>query len=462
MTGDRRPAACVGGGDRRHWVIVALAACVVLTGACARAMGPPGGERDETPPAVIGISPEPMSSTQASNRPAVIVFDERISERNYRDAVYVSPATGAVDVSKGRSELEVRIGGGWQPGRVYRVVVLPVLQDLFNNPLARPIEFAFSTGAPFSDAAVAGLAYERVTGERVPDVRVEARPADGGAYHLALSEPDGVFRMPMLPPGTYLLRGYVDQNRDRQRDPFEPADSMTIEVGATDTLLRALALMRPDSSAANLTHVEVVDSVTLRLQLDDYMDVRAPQELATVRVRSLPDSASVPLAGVHYPHALAAARARQDSIARDSALVADTTASDTVTPLAPRDTVPLATGDTTAVDSIPPDPLAVRVREAGLGPATGEPLPARELMVLLERPLVPEAEYRVELGGILNLAGVGGGGGSTTFRAPAAPPPPPAPEGEVEPDEATPAEPPSAEPPPAEAPPADAPVESTP
>lgn len=445
MMADVRSAAA---HARRQIGIVALAVSIATGSACARALAPPGGEQDEVPPSAISITPEPMSSIEATDRPVVIIFDERISERNYRDAVYVSPATGSVDISKGRRELEVRIAGGWQPGRVYRIVVLPVLQDLFNNPLRRPIEFAFSTGAPFYDAAVAGLVYERVTGQRLPDVRVEARPAAGGAYHLALSDTGGVFRMPLLPPGSYLLRGYVDQNRDRRRDPFEPADSMTIEVGATDTLLHALALMRPDSSAANLTRVEVVDSITLRLQIDDYMDVRDPQSLATVSVRSLPDSATVPLAGVFYPHVLAAERARQDSIARDSLAAGDTTTADSVAPPVaprpPRDTMRAAPPDTAAADTLPPDPLAVRVREAALGPVLGEPLPARELMVVLDQPLVPEAEYLVELGGILNLAGIGGGGGGATIRVPAAPPPAPV------------DEPAGDEPPPADEPAADA------
>src|SRR5690606_28614632 len=51
-------------------------------------------------------------------------------------------------------------------------------------------------------------------------------------------------------------------------------------------------------------------------------------------------------------------------------------------------------------------------------------LPTRDLMVVLERPLVPEAEYVIQVGGILNLAGVPGGGGSMSFRAPTAAPPP--------------------------------------
>lgn len=436
MTSGVRPQASAIGGHRSAVVRIAitLGACAFGGAGCARALAPPGGEPDRAPPTVVDVRPEPMSTIRATDEPVVIVFDERISERNVEDAVYVSPATGAVDLSKGRDDLEVRIAGGWQPGRVYRVVVRPVIQDLFNNPITRPLEFAFSTGAPFSDAAVAGVAYERVTGSPVADVRVEARPIEGGAYHLALTDTGGVFRMALVPPGSYLLRGYADQNRDRRRDPFEPADSMIIELGQADTLLRPLALMRPDSTAANLTRVVAVDSVTLGLEFDDYMGVSEPQQRAAVRVRSLPDSARVELAGIHYPHVLEAERARRDSIARDSAAAAADTmvgaAIDTTRGIgerpAPRDTARAAQPARAAAppDTLPPDPLVVRVREAALRPAEGTPLPARELRVVLARPLVPEAEYVVEVSGILNLAGIPGGGGRATFRAPALPPPP--------------------------------------
>ena len=412
-----------------------LAATTVILSAavgCARVQPPPGGPRDEAAPVVLAIAPEPMSTIAPTDEPVVIEFDERISERNVEDAVYVSPATGSVDVRHGRRDLEISLAGGWQPGRVYRVVVQPALRDLFDNELERPIEVVFSTGAEFSQAAVAGVVYERVTGARSPDVRVEAHPVDGGAYHLAIADTGGIFRMPYLPPGSYLLRAYADQNRDRRRDGFEVADSITIDVGATDTVLRPLALLRPDSTPANPTRVQVVDSVTLRVQFDDYMDVSEPQRLVNVTVRSLPDSAVVALAGVYYPHALTAERERQDSIARDS--VAALTPADSAAPATPArgpaDTVQAgdrrttSRSDTAAADTIPPDPLTLRVREANLLPDPDAPLPTRELLVVLEQPLVPEAEYILEVSGVLNIVRLGGGAGTSRFRAPAAPPPP--------------------------------------
>lgn len=426
----RRGPAGSGGRWGARGAVMALAG-IGLASACARALPPPGGERDEASPQVARLAPEPGATVRPTDDPAVIEFDERISEQNYRDAIYVSPVTGAVDVSKGRRDLEVRVAGGWQPGRVYRIVVRPVLRDMFNNPVRREIEWSFSTGAPFSDAAAAGLVYERVTGSPVADARVEARPLDGSlSYHLSITDSAGIFRLPLLPPGSYMLRAYADQNRDRTWDPFEAVDSALLEIGAADTILRPLAIMRVDSTAANLVRVSLEDSLTLRAQFDDYMDIGVPQERASLLLRSLPDSTTVPLAGVFYPHALEALRAREDSIARAAA---DTLRTDSTGAAVPSDP-PASAGrgpragniagrDSMAVDTLPPDPLVVRVRQANLRPVQGDPLPSRELMVRLPSPLTPETEYVLSVGGILNLSGIPDGGGSVTFTTPAAPPP---------------------------------------
>ena len=119
--------------------IAASCLAIALASACARTGAPPGGPRDDAPPQVIAVRPEPMSTIEPTDRPVVIEFEERISERGVEDAIYVSPATGSVDVSQGRRDIEVRIAGGWQPGRVYRVVVEPKIRDLFDNEIPRPI-----------------------------------------------------------------------------------------------------------------------------------------------------------------------------------------------------------------------------------------------------------------------------------------------------------------------------------
>src|SRR5690606_10245632 len=96
--------------------------------------------------------------------PVIFRFDERISERNIENIAIVSPSDGDVSVDRGRSELRISIEGGFQPGRVYRVILLPGVRDLFNNERRAPAELVFSTGPAITETALAGLVVDRITG----------------------------------------------------------------------------------------------------------------------------------------------------------------------------------------------------------------------------------------------------------------------------------------------------------
>lgn len=421
------------------------------------------------PPVVLAVAPAEGSTITATSEPLVIRFDERISEQNLRDAVVVSPVTGAVTVDKGRRELEVRLAGGWQAGHVYRVTVRPVVRDLFGNTIPRPLSFAFSTGAPFPESAVGGVVYDRITGQPAADARVEAWPPAGGPYHLALAGEGGSFALPLLPPGEYVLRAYVDANRDRALQEFEASDSVRLTLGATDTIIEPLALLRPDSTAARVTRAEVVDSQAVAVEFDDYMDAAEPQQLTRVQLWRLPDSTAVPLAGVLYPAVYDSIRvAIADSIAALDSLAAETLAIDSLagdpaarTPeaeaarelrerLGVRDSVPRAARppgaepirpregeiavrtpeqvgraarDTTAAVDTLEDALLRRVRGAELLPGQDAVLPTRRLILRTRAPLEPGVTYRVAVEGVLNLSGLPGGGGTTTLEAPVPPEP---------------------------------------
>src|SRR5690606_15752601 len=142
----RPPFGKADGADVSFREVAALgAAAVAVLFACARAYPPPGGEEDRIPPRIVSITPEPMSVGVARNARVVIRFDERISERGLEGAVLVSPQTSAVRVDRGRSALRVSLRDGWEPDRIYHVVVQPVVRDLFGNTITEPLEVVFST-----------------------------------------------------------------------------------------------------------------------------------------------------------------------------------------------------------------------------------------------------------------------------------------------------------------------------
>lgn len=398
---------------------LSISICVaILAGvaACARPYSPEGGKPDHEPPAVVSISPEPMSVVPGWDEPVVIRFDERISERRVKESVLVSPETGEIQVQKGRSELRVKLKGGWRPGQVYRVVVLPVIQDLFNNQRQHEIEVIFSTGPEIPATVLAGTVTDRITGKPAIGARVEAiRRADGDSVtYVALSDSAGFFALRHIPDGSYDIRAYMDQTRNRKPDFSEAIDVATAMLSPTDTTVLGFSLLPPDTTPARLLRAEARDSVHIQLQLDDFLDPAESLDGVTAELWLLPDSTRVEVARVIHSHvykleeearkAEAAAAAAADTVGVDSTVVAG------VEPEIP-------------VEEI----AAIEVEGTAEGADESEPLPARELVLISASPLTPKARYRVEVRGITNIAGLAEGGGSVVFEAPAPPPLPPPP-----------------------------------
>ena len=409
--------------------------------ACAREATPPGGPPDRLPPIVILSEPDTFSTVEPFRAPVTLRFSERISERpssgTLDQSVVVSPASGEVRVSHGREGLTVRALGGFEAGHIYRVTVLPVIQDMFGNALQEPFELFFSTGPEFTPNVVAGSVIDRLTGEPLRDARVDASVAESGVVHTAVTDSTGIFALRYLPAGDYVVSAYLDRNRNAQPDFTEPQGTRPAPLNgageaADTTIVLEVALLARDTTSARLARVIVEDSISLGVSLDDYLDPELP--LDDVRVVVTSDSVDAPgaLAVLHqheaeaYRSALADSLAREqavrDSVAQaqaDSAALAEAAAGDTTAAAEP--------GDTPGpVETEPDPPPAPAAQDA---PATGEaeqerPTAQQTFIVILDGVLVPDVPYEVEISNITNINGVEGGGGTVGFTRPAPPPPP--------------------------------------
>jgi len=348
--------------------------------ACARALPPPGGERDTEPPRVLSASPENLAVVPPFRGPVVFQFDETLSERGFNNnLVIVSPEQGTPTVNRDGSELRVRVEGGWQPNRVYRIVVLPGLQDRHNNQRRVPTELVFSTGLPILPTAIAGLVTDRITRRPVPNARVVAIAPDS-TLHVTATDTAGFFALRYLPVAQYLVHAYEDRNRNRRMEASEPHFSRNVTLTSPqDTQVAMFELLPTDTLPARLVSAEARDSVQVRLTFDDYLDPSRSLEGVSARVFRLPDSTVVTGFRLMHPHAFEALRAAQ------------------------------AARDTARRVGPPPVPQ----------PDSAPPLPTRELVMLFERPLPPETRFRVFISSLTNISGVEGGGGTAAFVTPA-------------------------------------------
>jgi hypothetical protein len=384
----------------RAAAFAALGVTLLSALSCARPGNPRGGVPDRRPPVVIATTPAPKASVTDPGTEIRFQFNERISERVQRgtldDAVLLSPATGAVHVHHGGDYLSVRVDGGLKPNLTYRVTLLPVISDLFNNTMRDPFEIVFSTGGKFIENAFAGQIVDRITGRPVSDLTVQLlprAPQPDTLLYVARTNDQGLYFLRFLAPGNYNIVAFQDVNRNGKLDPKrEPAGQRGLLVGERpDSVLTLnLTVLEPDSTAARLTRADVVDSTTLRLTFTDYLD---PEFIPEARVSlTAPEGHVAPgVRAILHPEDYDAqkdtARGRQLRAARPQGV-----------------------------------PAAVPGMEQG-GLPPGMPLPKQDLVVQLDKPLELGVEYRVSATGVVNINRIPLGRGDTTVVRKAPPPP---------------------------------------
>ncbi len=300
---------------------------------CARPSRPPGGPQDRIPPMVVSTWPDTFATIDPTRDAVRIEFSERISERptagRMEAAVLVSPETSDYEVKHTRSGLEIKLRGGLQGGLVYRIRILDTVKDLFGNTLESPFELVFSTGGEYEQHVLAGIVTDRITGEKVREARVEARPVADSAVvgegeppedvpvYVAVTDTAGIYLLRYVPSGRYAISIYQDNNRNREPDFRERQGTANAHLGLLfprqDTLISEVALLQPDTTPAQLVRVEAEDSVVLRIEFDDFLNTGG--NLGATQVVLSRDSGDAPQVDrLLWPLQMDSLRAFQDSI----------------------------------------------------------------------------------------------------------------------------------------------------
>ena len=351
---------------------------------------PPGGPPDAAAPQVVSITPD---SGKVGVRPKEVLFhfDEVVSERpagatTLGDLFLISPRDGVPRASWHRDAIGVRPAHGWRANTPYTVIMLKGLSDIRGNVRNTGASTFFSTGTSLPRTLIAGHVFDWVTGSPAAGALVESYvPPDTLHPYVALADSNGAFAIEHVPPARYVLRAYVDRNKNLGVDPSEPWDSTSIALA--DSVRSDLVLFVHDTVAPRIREVRGIDSVTLQISFDKPIDPAQTLGVANFAVIA-PDSTSVPILSVGPPP-------------RDTSLLSPAAA-----PRPPSRPTP-GRRDTTTVAARPVMP---------------RPLPISELSMRLQRPLFPKTNYRVRAIAIRGLLGKSGDS-ERAFTTPAPVPP---------------------------------------
>ena len=417
---------------------LSAAAVFVLAAGCAFAGDPPGGPPDTTPPKVVRVAPESGAVLETPPGRAEIDFDEVIAEqiagqqRDIQYAVILSPAPGKVSVDWHRTRITAAPRGGFKPGRIYRLELLPGITDLRQNRMKRGRLVVFSTGPPIPDATLRGTVVDWPGNKAAPGGLVEAVLLPDSLPYRALTDSAGDFAMAAMPPGEYLVYGVVDQNGNRRREPREAFD--TTRVTLRDSAALQLYAFTHDTVGPRPRSVDPVDSVTLRLTFDRPLDPSLAPDTSQVHIAPADDStAYLELAALFTPagydsltKAAAAAAAAADSAKRAAtaaAAVRDTTRRQPAAAGAPAPAAPPAQAAPSRLRGGAAAPLPARAARADTTRAMRmllrRPAPTDVRIVRLAAPLQPGTRYVIFTGGLRGLTGiVFPGQGRTALLAP--------------------------------------------
>lgn len=380
---------------------------------CARIEPPPGGPVDRQAPRILSIFPDSMASVPGFDRDVTFTFNETVSEGgspseglgtgDLERLVLLSPTENVPVVRWKRDRITVRPKEGWRPNTVYRVELLPGINDLRNNRSGRGGAVTFTTGAPAPDYTLVGKAYDWTTGQPARAVLLEAILEPDSLVYRSTTDSSGAFSFGPLPRGEYLVLAVVDQNRDRRRGGREVFDSVRVKADTgPSAAVPELWMFQRDSLPPRLQPPTVLDSLALSLPFNQKLSPSQALDSTMVRIWLLPDTTEVPVVSL-LP------AAKHDSLYRAPGAARRAGA----------DTVGKA-----GVDS------AVKARADTAGPtrltrpaAPTRPALSDKLSVRLAVPLIPGASYTVLVRGVQNASGVAADSTRAGFKVPERPKP---------------------------------------
>ena len=381
---------------------------LLVLAACASPGLPPGAPPDSTAPRVLKVTPD-SGIVNARVDGVHFLFSEVVSERpqgatELAEMFLISPYDGEPRVSWKRTSIEVAPREGIRNNTTYVVRMLPGISDLRGNDDSVGRTIIFSTGGSIASGVIRGIVFDWPGQRTSPRAFISATALTDSTAYVAVTDTGGTFVMRGVPPGRYLLRAIIDENRNRALDPREMFDTNTVTLA--DSLSREMLAIVRDTLGPGIANINRVDSLTLRVVFDRGLDSTQQLTLADVSLKAQ-DSSVVALQSLLMGRAFD--RIREDS-ARLKAI------EDSVKRVAQQDSIRRADSVRAAaagrpLGRRPGPPAGVQPARPARDTTRREPAkpsvlpPQTDVVLRLVQPLRPGTNYRMKASNVRSFLG---------------------------------------------------------
>lgn len=201
-----------------------------LIPSCAKVVAPTGGEKDESPPAIISSEPENYATNFTENK-VIIKFDEYIQLQNVTQELLITPVQEENPEVKLRGKnLFIQLQDTLLENTTYNLNFYDAIKDVNEGNVLKNYQYVFSTGNEIDTLFIVGHVYNAFNLEYAEDVLVmlykqhaDSVPLTQKPFYITRTDETGAFSMNSIAPGSYKLFALKDANRNMLFDqPGEP------------------------------------------------------------------------------------------------------------------------------------------------------------------------------------------------------------------------------------------------
>lgn len=244
---------------KKVFELALLLALLLTLASCGSKKSPTGGPEDLDRPAILSSLPAQFG--QITNGRIEINFSKPLDKSSVTQAVYIYPPVRNKKISVDKSTLLIRFNEGLLPDTNYYVTVSSRLKDIRGNALAENQTLVFASGRLNQLQLSGTVSFEEEEDASLP---VQLRLLSADSLNVISTVSRGAsYSLETLNPASYLLRAYIDKDRNNRHDPDrEPFFSASVNLRHSQNLDIALAYSdstRPVMKLAQARHQREVE-----------------------------------------------------------------------------------------------------------------------------------------------------------------------------------------------------------